>query len=81
MAYLTVLCTLVKLLVLDYRRVAPTASATWLATSCATFFSISFCLKSARTSVRSSLVIFLSPTTFLNLPTHLFRKLFDFSSS
>ena len=45
-----------------------------------TFFSISFCLNSLRTIVKSSLVIFLSPTTSLNLPTHLLRKLLGRSS-
>ena len=80
-ASFTVLCTEVNDFVLLSRRVAPTASDIWMATSWATFFYMSFCLKSVRTSVRSSFVICLSPTTFLNFPTHLLRKESFLSSS
>lgn len=61
--------------------VAPTASETWIATSWATFFSMSFCLKSPKTYAKSYLVICLSPTTFLILPTHLFKNEFLLVSS
>ena len=53
MAYFTVLCTVVQLLVFVYSRVEPTASDIWIATYWATFFYISFCLKSFSTSERS----------------------------